>query len=61
MGCRFRPRCAYAFDRCRGELPEATPAVFDPEHLDACFLPEERKRQESARVVRELGLDEEAA
>ena len=60
-GCRFRPRCTYAFDRCRGELPEATPATFDPEHLDACFLPEERKRQESARVVRELGLDEEAA
>ena len=43
------------------ELPEATPASFDPEHLDACFLPEERKRQESERVVRELGLDEEAA
>ena len=61
MGCRFRPRCTYAFDRCRGELPEATPATFDSEHLDACFLPEERKRQESARVVRELGLDEEAA
>jgi peptide/nickel transport system ATP-binding protein len=61
MGCRFRPRCAYAFDRCRGELPEATPASFDPEHLDACFLSEERKRQESQRVVRELGLDEEAA
>ena len=60
-GCRFRPRCAYAFDRCRGELPEATPASFDPEHLDACFLSEERKRQESERVVRELGLDEEAA
>jgi len=60
-GCRFRPRCAYAFDRCRGELPEATPAAFDAEHLDACFLAEERKRQESARVVAELGLAEEAA
>ena len=60
-GCRFRPRCAYAFDRCRTELPDATPAAFDPEHLDACFLPEARKRQESVRVVRELGLDEEAA
>ena len=60
-GCRFRPRCAYAFDRCRAELPEATPASFDPDHLDACFLSEERKRQESERVVRELGLAEEAA
>ncbi len=60
-GCRFRPRCGYAFDRCRAELPEATPATFDPDHLDACFLSEERKRQESTRVVRELGLAEEAA
>jgi oligopeptide/dipeptide ABC transporter ATP-binding protein len=60
-GCRFRPRCAYAFDRCRGELPEATPASFDSEHLDACFLAEERKRQESGRVVAELGLAAEAA
>jgi peptide/nickel transport system ATP-binding protein len=60
-GCRFRPRCAYAFDRCRGDLPDATPATFDPEHLDACFLSEERKRQESARVVAELGLEADAA
>ena len=60
-GCRFRPRCAYAFDRCRSELPEATPAGFDPGHLDACFLAEARKLEESARIVAELGLDEEAA
>jgi peptide/nickel transport system ATP-binding protein len=60
-GCRFRPRCAYAFDRCRGELPDATPTGFDPSHLDACFLAESRKLEESARVVAELGLDEEAA
>jgi peptide/nickel transport system ATP-binding protein len=60
-GCRFRPRCHFAFDRCRAELPAATPAVFDPEHLDACFLAEARKLEESARVVAELGLDEEAA
>ena len=60
-GCRFRPRCAFAFDRCRGELPDATAATFDPEHLDACFLSEERKRRESARVVAELGLEADAA
>ena len=60
-GCRFRPRCAFAFDRCRGELPDATPASFDPDHHDACFLSEEQKLRESARVVHELGLDEEAA
>ena len=60
-GCRFRPRCAHAFDRCRSELPEATPAGFDAGHLDACFLAEVRKLEESARIVAELGLDEEAA
>jgi len=60
-GCRFRPRCSFAFDRCRAELPEATPAAFDAGHLDACFLAEARKLEESARVVAELGLDEEAA
>jgi peptide/nickel transport system ATP-binding protein len=60
-GCRFRPRCGFAFDRCRSELPAATPAGFDPGHLDACFLAESRKLEESARVVAELGLDEEAA
>ena len=40
-GCRFRPRCDYAFDRCRPELPEAKPAALRPGHLDACFLDEE--------------------
>jgi oligopeptide/dipeptide ABC transporter ATP-binding protein len=60
-GCRFRPRCSYAFDRCREELPTATPASFDETHLDACFLDEERKLEESRRVVAELSLDSEAA
>ncbi len=60
-GCRFRPRCAFAFDRCRRELPAATPASFDPEHLDACFLDETRKLDESRRLVAELALAPEAA
>ncbi len=60
-GCRFRPRCAFAFDRCRGQLPAATPASFDPEHLDACFLDESRKLDESRRLVAELALAPEAA
>jgi peptide/nickel transport system ATP-binding protein len=60
-GCRFRPRCAYAFDRCRAELPPAVPASFDERHLDACLLDEERKLEESRRVVAELALDTEAA
>ncbi len=60
-GCRFRPRCGHAFERCRQELPDATPASFDPGHLDACFLPEERKLEISRRVAAELALNPEAA
>ena len=60
-GCRFRPRCSYAFDRCRTELPAATAQSFDPGHLDACLLDERRKLDESARVTFELGLTPEAA
>jgi peptide/nickel transport system ATP-binding protein len=60
-GCRFRPRCGFAFDRCRQEMPAALPASFDPSHLSACFLDEERKLAESKRVVTELALDVEAA
>ncbi|TMJ64303.1 MAG: ABC transporter ATP-binding protein, partial [Alphaproteobacteria bacterium] len=26
QGCAFHPRCAFAFDRCRVERPEAMPA-----------------------------------
>jgi oligopeptide/dipeptide ABC transporter ATP-binding protein len=50
-GCRFCPRCDYAFDRCRTELPSLVPSSVDPNHLDACFLSEEQKRDEAARVV----------
>jgi len=60
-GCRFRPRCGFAFDRCRHELPTAEPASYDAEHLTACFLDEERKVAESKRVVAALGLEAEEA
>ncbi len=60
-GCRFRPRCPYAFDRCRSEMPAATAQSYDPGHLDACLLDERFKIDESARVTLELGLAPEAA
>lgn len=39
QGCRFAPRCRWASDDCRNELPpfEALPAI--PEHKVACFHP----------------------
>jgi oligopeptide/dipeptide ABC transporter ATP-binding protein len=35
-GCPFHPRCAHAFDRCRGERPPLVPV--DSDHLVACWL-----------------------
>ncbi len=35
-GCAFNPRCPYAFDRCRTDLPELIPV--DGYHADACHL-----------------------
>jgi peptide/nickel transport system ATP-binding protein len=35
-GCRFHPRCPYAFDRCPKEKPMLT--EVSPGHLVSCFL-----------------------
>lgn len=35
-GCRFNPRCPYAFDKCRKEEPQLT--EVEPGHLVACHM-----------------------
>ncbi|HET8606074.1 MAG TPA: oligopeptide/dipeptide ABC transporter ATP-binding protein, partial [Gaiellaceae bacterium] len=57
QGCKFRPRCPHAFDKCIEE-PELVQRVEDPGHLDRCWLDVEEKR--SLRVGT-IGGDEEAA
>jgi oligopeptide/dipeptide ABC transporter ATP-binding protein len=42
-GCRFRPRCPHAFEKCREE-PELDNRVEEPGHRDRCWLPVETKR-----------------
>jgi oligopeptide/dipeptide ABC transporter ATP-binding protein len=42
-GCKFRPRCPHAFEKC-WEHPELENRVEDPGHLDRCWLPVEEKR-----------------
>ncbi len=37
-GCAFNPRCAYAFDRCRDELPELRPTATSADHRFRCHL-----------------------
>ncbi len=48
-GCTFHPRCPYAFDRCRTEVPELLPV--DGHHAAACHLPLEDKRRIFAEEV----------
>ena len=35
QGCRFEPRCKYAIERCKQEIP--APAYLEPEHMVRCF------------------------
>jgi peptide/nickel transport system ATP-binding protein len=50
-GCRFHPRCAYVMDVCKQKVPELMGVSFDPEHRQACFLDEETKVREAARLL----------
>jgi peptide/nickel transport system ATP-binding protein len=40
-GCAFNPRCAYAFDRCKQELPELRPSSVGAGHDFRCHLGED--------------------
>ncbi len=50
-GCRFNPRCTYAFGRCRQEDPRLMPAGEGLQHLQACFLDDETKAREAAKTL----------
>jgi oligopeptide/dipeptide ABC transporter ATP-binding protein len=43
-GCKFRPRCPHAFEKCEEE-PELKSRVDDPSHLDRCWLTVDDKRR----------------
>jgi peptide/nickel transport system ATP-binding protein len=53
-GCRFHPRCAYAMDRCRVEVPTLQGSPHDRAHEDACFLDETVKAREAQKLVSAL-------
>ncbi len=50
VGCRFHPRCPFAFDRCRSESPVSREDASG--HLVACHLyePTESKRLDAMRA-----------
>src|SRR5919198_1731067 len=56
-GCKFRPRCPHAFDKCTDE-PDLVNRVEEPGHLDRCWLSVQEKRAVRDRTIRG---EEEAA
>jgi oligopeptide/dipeptide ABC transporter ATP-binding protein len=42
-GCSFAPRCAFAIERCRVEVPPLE--VIESAHLSACWVARELKRE----------------
>src|ERR671933_115145 len=50
-GCKFRPRCPHAFDKCMEE-PALENRVETPGHLDRCWLTVAEKRRLRERTLR---------
>jgi len=57
-GCKFRPRCPHAFNKCMDE-PDLVNRVEEPNHLDRCWLAPDEKRK--LRLPTLAGEDEAAA
>jgi oligopeptide/dipeptide ABC transporter ATP-binding protein len=49
-GCKFRPRCPHAFEKCMQE-PELENRVEAPGHLDRCWLDVEYKRSHRDETI----------
>jgi oligopeptide/dipeptide ABC transporter ATP-binding protein len=49
-GCKFRPRCPHAFDKCMEE-PGLENRVETPGHLDRCWLDVEYKREHRNETI----------
>jgi peptide/nickel transport system ATP-binding protein len=49
-GCKFRPRCPHAFDRCMEE-PGLDNRVEAPSHLDRCWLDVDYKRTHREETI----------
>ena len=56
-GCKFRPRCPHAFEKCTEE-PALENRVEAPGHLDRCWLTVEEKRERRGATI---SADGEAA
>ena len=50
QGCKFRPRCPHAFEKCQQEPPLEN-RVEEPGHRDRCWLGVEDKRRLRERTI----------
>jgi oligopeptide/dipeptide ABC transporter ATP-binding protein len=57
QGCKFRPRCPHAFEKCVEE-PELENRIETPGHLDRCWLEVDYKRAQRGESI---GTKPEAA
>jgi peptide/nickel transport system ATP-binding protein len=48
-GCPFHPRCPYAMDRCRIDVPPLEPVQVKSQHLSACWLPRDAAERANVR------------
>jgi oligopeptide/dipeptide ABC transporter ATP-binding protein len=55
-GCKFRPRCPHAFERC-AQHPPLENRVGDGAHLDRCWLGVEQKRTTRTTKSGDIGLE----
>lgn len=51
QGCKFRPRCPHAFEKCIEHPPLENRVGDTPPHLDRCWLTVEEKRDLRERVI----------
>jgi len=50
-GCKFRPRCPHAFEKCTEHPPLQNRVADTPPHLDRCWLSVEEKRDLRDRTI----------
>jgi peptide/nickel transport system ATP-binding protein len=50
-GCRFHPRCPYVMEVCKTTFPTLESARDDPDHLQRCWLDQETKDREAAKLL----------
>jgi len=50
-GCRFHPRCPYVMSVCKEENPALMQVGDEPEHTTACWLDQETKDREAAKLL----------